>query len=56
MDFILEKGEPDVRSSLTDEGFQDMSTSAVSSIRTVHTDVLDRYGLILCSMECRNIK
>ncbi|CAB3222482.1 unnamed protein product [Arctia plantaginis] len=45
LDFILEtaEGADDKRSSLTDEGFQEMSSSsAVSSIRTVHVDVLDR--------------
>ncbi|RVE49050.1 hypothetical protein evm_006296 [Chilo suppressalis] len=40
MQFILEDTEPDVKSSLTDEGFQEMSSG--SSIRTVHTEVLDR--------------
>ncbi|XP_031766394.2 uncharacterized protein LOC113510041 [Galleria mellonella] len=43
MDFILEDGELDVKTSLTDEGFQEMSSSsAVSSMRTLHVDVLDR--------------
>ncbi|PZC73181.1 hypothetical protein B5X24_HaOG209913 [Helicoverpa armigera] len=44
LDFILETAEVGEKpSSLTDEGFQEMSSSsAVSSIRTVHTDVLDR--------------
>ncbi|XP_075989207.1 uncharacterized protein LOC142985120 [Anticarsia gemmatalis] len=45
LDFILEtsEGGMDKPSSLTDEGFQEMSSSsAVSSIRTVHVDVLDR--------------
>lgn len=45
LDFILEGTEEGgKRSSLIDEGFQDMSTSsAVSSIKTLHIDVLDRY-------------
>ncbi|XP_059044795.1 uncharacterized protein LOC131840640 [Achroia grisella] len=43
MDFIVEDTEVDVKVSLTDEGFQDMSSSsAVSSMRTLHVDVLDR--------------
>ncbi|KAM3956859.1 LOW QUALITY PROTEIN: uncharacterized protein ACR2FA_009169 [Aphomia sociella] len=43
MDFILEGSEVDVKVSLTDEGFQEMSSSsAVSSMKTVHVDVLDR--------------
>ncbi|CAH0698557.1 unnamed protein product [Spodoptera exigua] len=44
LDFILETAEGGEKpSSLTDEGFQEMSSSsAVSSIRTVHTDVIER--------------
>ncbi|KAJ8703742.1 hypothetical protein PYW07_013036 [Mythimna separata] len=44
LDFILETAEGGEKpSSLTDEGFQEMSSSsAVSSIRTVHTEVIDR--------------
>ncbi|KAL4714788.1 hypothetical protein ACJJTC_002647 [Scirpophaga incertulas] len=42
MDFISEGSEVDMKSSLTDEGFQDMTSSAVSSMKTVHTEVLER--------------
>ncbi|KAJ8705521.1 hypothetical protein PYW08_012567 [Mythimna loreyi] len=44
LDFILETAEGGEKpSSLTDEGFQEMSSSsAVSSIRTVHTEIIDR--------------
>ncbi|XP_022818769.1 uncharacterized protein LOC111351200 [Spodoptera litura] len=44
LDFILETAEGGEKpSSLTDEGFQEMSSSsAVSSIRTVHTEVIER--------------
>ncbi|XP_072941363.1 uncharacterized protein [Epargyreus clarus] len=48
MDFILEGAEvseatEDKKASLTDEGFQEMSSSStVSSMRIVHTEVLDR--------------
>ncbi|KAJ2943254.1 hypothetical protein O0L34_g12059 [Tuta absoluta] len=42
MDFILEDAEDDKKVSLTDEGFQDMSSSsAVSNVKS-HVDVLDR--------------
>ncbi|CAH4034382.1 unnamed protein product [Pieris brassicae] len=41
MEFIIEDTEK--RTSLTDEGFQDMSSSsAVSSMKTVHVEVLER--------------
>ncbi|KAL0852846.1 hypothetical protein ABMA27_012645 [Loxostege sticticalis] len=40
MQDILEDTELDVRSSLTDEGFQEMSSN--SSIKTVHTEVFER--------------
>lgn len=45
LDFILETAEGGEKpSSLTDEGFQEMSSSsAVSSIRTVHTEVIERF-------------
>lgn len=45
MENILEGAEDsnDKKASLTDEGFQEMSSSsAVSSIRTVNVDLLDR--------------
>ncbi|CAH2062358.1 unnamed protein product, partial [Iphiclides podalirius] len=44
LDFILEgTEEAEKRSSLTDEGFQDMSTSSVvSNSKTMHVDVLER--------------
>ncbi|CAK1587790.1 unnamed protein product [Parnassius mnemosyne] len=44
LDFILEGSEDsDKKPSLTDEGFQEMSSSStVSSMKTVHIDVLDR--------------
>ncbi|XP_013174424.1 PREDICTED: uncharacterized protein LOC106122849 [Papilio xuthus] len=43
LDFIHEVTEDfDKRISLTDEGFQDMSTSSGFSMKTVHVDVLER--------------
>ncbi|XP_053622000.1 uncharacterized protein LOC128681820 [Plodia interpunctella] len=46
LDFIQEDKEADIKISLTDEGFQEMSTSSSSSMKTVHVDVLDRPLLV----------
>ncbi|XP_045540808.1 uncharacterized protein LOC106713405 [Papilio machaon] len=57
LDFIDEVTEDcDKRISLTDEGFQDMSTSSVSSMKTVHVDVLDRPLFIDFAVSKRNRK
>ncbi|XP_023937882.1 uncharacterized protein LOC112045789 [Bicyclus anynana] len=43
MDHIVEGSEDiEKRVSLTDEGFQDMTGSGLSSMKTLHVDVLDR--------------
>ncbi|XP_013183298.2 uncharacterized protein LOC106129319 [Amyelois transitella] len=43
LDFIQEDGETDIKVSLTDEGFQEMScSSTASSMKTVHVDILER--------------
>ncbi|KPJ12631.1 WD repeat-containing protein 60 [Papilio machaon] len=57
LDFIHEVTEDcDKKISLTDEGFQDMSTSNVSSMKTVHVDVLDRPLFIDFAVSKRNRK
>ncbi|XP_038221001.1 uncharacterized protein LOC119838928 [Zerene cesonia] len=56
MEFILEDTN-DKKVSLTDEGFQEMSSSStVSSMRTVHSDVLERPLFIDFTMSKENRK